>query len=781
LAQTAVLADAWWTYQQDCNGDGCKAGTLFGDHARLNWSSDVTNCNGTLNVFEIVYSKPCISNAWTAIYTNSLHAINGCASENQRSYDVAMGSSCACRDYKIEVYRQGQSTPDDVRSGSNDPDLTQHKEQLLSEDYCLSDFFATCVTLNGAYGTESDDNTYATKEPGEPNHAGNPGGKSLWYCWTAKTNAPITIDTIGSSFDTLLAVYTGSTVSNLTLIANNDDISSPDNRQSRVTFTPTIGTTYHIAVDGFGGASGLVTLNWNQLGSALPDLIMWGPAATYSVFSQTFSTNDCEVLEGCVTAGPHLLLSFTTETRNIGAGDLVMGDPATNSLFRWASCHQHYHFEQFAEYNLLTTNGNVVAAGHKVGFCLEDAHSWASNANPQVKYNCYYQGIQAGWADVYSAGLPCQFIDVTSVPAGNYMLQLTVNPDNLFPESNTANNTTLVPITIPVTCYFSPANDNFTNAAVITSTPISIYELDNCASKQTGEPNHAGNSGGNSIWWTWTPTSNQTAVITTKGSGFDTLLAVYTGNTVSTLSVVASNDDIIPNVWHQSALSFAATAGTHYRIAVDGYSGAYGPAMLNINPPGNDDFASAYVITGRVGVTSGYTLGASKEPSEPSHAGDVGGHSVWYRWTAPIQGPVDFNTAGSTFNTTLAVYTGNNVTNLTVVAANNDDVQGQQSSRVDFHANAGTTYQIAVDGFGGDSGYTTLKWNMNSALSVYRRPTGTVELDFTGVNGQKYGVLVSSNLANWTTQAIRTMSGNSIQYIDSSHASRCFYRTVLVP
>jgi hypothetical protein len=202
---------------------------------------------------------------------------------------------------------------------------------------------------------------------------------------------------------------------------------------------------------------------------------------------------------------------------------------------------------------------------------------------------------------------------------------------------------------------------------------------------------------------------------------------------------------------------------------------------LNLNPPGNDDFANAYLISGRSGVTNGYTLGASKEPSEPSHAGDVGGHSIWYRWTAPIAGPVDFNTAGSTFNTTLAVYTGTVVTNLTVVAANNDDVQGQVSSRVDFHANAGTTYQIAVDGFGGDSGYNTLRWNMNSALSVYRRPTGTVEVDFTGVNGQKYGVLVSSNLANWTTQAIRTMSGNSVQYIYSAGVSRCFYRTVLVP
>jgi len=39
-----------------------------------------------------------------------------------------------------------------------------------------------------------------------------------------------------------------------------------------------------------------------------------------------------------------------------------------------------------------------------------------------------------------------------------------------------------------------------------------------------------------------------------------------------------------------------------------------------------------------------------------AHAGEVGGHSVWFRWTAPASGPVDFNTVGSDFNTTLAVY-----------------------------------------------------------------------------------------------------------------------------
>src|SRR4029077_8126615 len=119
---------------------------------------------------------------------------------------------------------------------------------------------------------------------------------------------------------------------------------------------------YRIAVDGFGGASGILEINWNQTGGALPDLIIWGPAASPTVITRTFASSDCEVVEGCEPTGTRTLLSFTTETRNIGAGDLVMGDPSTNSLFIFATCHQHYHFEHFANYTLLNSNGVTVAS-----------------------------------------------------------------------------------------------------------------------------------------------------------------------------------------------------------------------------------------------------------------------------------------------------------------------------------------------------------------------------------------------------------------------------------
>src|SRR5580765_4971376 len=60
--------------------------------------------------------------------------------------------------------------------------------------------------------------------------------------------------------------------------------------------------------------------------------------------------------------------------------------------------------------------------------------------------------------------------------------------------------------------------------------------------------------------------------------------------------------------------------------------------------PANDNFASAIALFGTAGTTSGTTALATKQPGEPNHAGNAGGHSIWYAWTAPSSGPITFFT-----------------------------------------------------------------------------------------------------------------------------------------
>src|SRR5204863_718188 len=93
--------------------------------------------------------------------------------------------------------------------------------------------------------------------------------------------------------------------------------------------------------------------------------------------------------------------------------------------------------------------------------------------------------------------------------------------------------------------------------------------------KQSGQPNHAGKRGGKSIWFAWhAPSTPATVTVDTQGSNFDTLLGVNTGGAVNALAAVASNDHYGGSRW--SRVSFAATPGTTYRIAVDGRNGRSG-------------------------------------------------------------------------------------------------------------------------------------------------------------------------------------------------------------
>ncbi len=128
----------------------------------------------------------------------------------------------------------------------------------------LNDAFANATPLFGlpvsAFGT----NVGATQEPGELTNTGDSGLQSVWWTWTAPATGFVTINTVGSNFDTTLGVYTGSNVAALTQVAGNDD-DNTGNLTSSVRFDAIAGTTYHISVNGFFDgdttATGLITLN----------------------------------------------------------------------------------------------------------------------------------------------------------------------------------------------------------------------------------------------------------------------------------------------------------------------------------------------------------------------------------------------------------------------------------------------------------------------------------------------------------------------------------------
>lgn len=122
-----------------------------------------------------------------------------------------------------------------------------------------NDNFVNAATIN-LNQTKTANNATATKEAGEPSHAGNAGGRSLWWNFQAVTSGPVRVTTGGSNFDTLLGVYIGNAVNSLSLVASNDDENNPSILTSLLTFNAVAGTVYRIAVDGFNGASGNIQL-----------------------------------------------------------------------------------------------------------------------------------------------------------------------------------------------------------------------------------------------------------------------------------------------------------------------------------------------------------------------------------------------------------------------------------------------------------------------------------------------------------------------------------------
>lgn len=555
-----------------------------------------------------------------------------------------------------------------------------------------NDSFAAAQSLaSNPAGSVTGANRGATKEVGEPDHGGNPGGRSVWYRWTAPSAGVTTFDTLGSGFDTLLAVYLGGAVSGLTLVANSDDL--PNLTNSLVTFVTTPGTSYAIAVDGYRSelstageaSSGSLQLNWTS-SSTLPAISSFQPDR---------------------------------------------GEPGT----------------------LVTVRGVNLGGITVVTF----------------------QGVPAAFrilspgeiAATVPADAPTGFIQVASATGSARALA-------------------------PFTVVHPPPNDSFSQAQRIEGPAGFVLGNNRDAGKQSGEPAHAANAGGGSVWYRWVAPSSGPCQFDTQGSTFDTLLAVYTGDNLVALTPVVSNDDSSPGP--TSRVFWTAQAGQEYRVAVDGRNGATGDISLSWSPaillpgissfapasgpigstvvvrgtnladtlelrfngvqtsfttdsgiqvtavvplgantgpvsittpngtavspdvftvtigPPNDPFASPEILPATAGVVARSTVGASKEPTEPDHAEDVGGRSVWFAWTAPSNGTWRFDTGGSQFDTLLAAYTGSTLASLTP-AESNDDARFDLTSEIFLEATAGATYYIAVDGYSGDSGEMILKYH----------------------------------------------------------------------
>jgi hypothetical protein len=164
-------------------------------------------------------------------------------------------------------------------------------------------------------------------------------------------------------------------------------------------------------------------------------------------------TNSCLVNEQCVTGtGRRRVVRFGTRIANIGNRDVATGAPgASNPLWTYDACHGHYHFANYADYDLIDVpTSTPLPIGTKNGFCMLDLETWDRElaVNGCNTYDCNNQGISVGCADVYDSSLQCQWVDITGVPNGTYDLRVTANPERVISELDYENNVATVRIAI---------------------------------------------------------------------------------------------------------------------------------------------------------------------------------------------------------------------------------------------------------------------------------------------------------------------------------------------
>ncbi|KAK7945220.1 hypothetical protein WMY93_000948 [Mugilogobius chulae] len=171
-------------------------------------------------------------------------------------------------------------------------------------------------------------------------------------------------------------------------------------------------------------------------------------AGTYVQRMQMYALR-CAAEENCLARSAYsptvrdidfrVLLRFPQKVRNQGTADFLPVKPRYQ--WDWHSCHQHYHsMEAFSNYDLLdSVTGRKVAEGHKASFCLEDT---SCEPGFRRRYACtsHTQGLSPGCHDIYAANIDCQWIDITDVPPGSYVLKITVNPNFHVLESDFTNN-----------------------------------------------------------------------------------------------------------------------------------------------------------------------------------------------------------------------------------------------------------------------------------------------------------------------------------------------------
>ena len=392
---------------------------------------------------------------------------------------------------------------------------------IVSVDWQLvdgADQFADAAAIRGDSGFVRTSNVDATIENGEPRHSNKRSGNTIWYRWRPEASGLATLSLQGSSFDTLLAVYAGPTLSQLTDIENDDDRGGFST--SRLQFNAIAGVDYMIAIGGFNGASGNILFSWELDAAQLLSIprIRISPEKNTADFGEPYQLR-------------------TSISGNLQGIQL-----------------QWFH------------NGAAIPGATGTTLDIESAQPGDTGA--------YWITIDAGGATGRTK--PAHL--TVNVPRRGKIIRELVLEEKFADLFFFVQDFNPAPLFQPQ-AFGSP----FRTAAASLATGFTGAQIFNTfgATKEAGEPDHCGIPGGASQWFAYQAPADGELTISTEGSDFDTVMAVYTstGSSFADLTEVTCDNDSGAD-GQDSIVTFNATEDTIYYIAVDGVEAATGTVNL---------------------------------------------------------------------------------------------------------------------------------------------------------------------------------------------------------
>ena len=527
---------------------------------------------------------------------------------------------------------------------------------LSFDNFDNFDNFVNAVPLGGGSQTFTYDNSTATAEPLEPAHAGAIPSHSIWFSWTAPGHSWVKISTAFSTFDTVLAVYTGDSLATLTPVIANDN-ADESLKSSFVSFYAIPGTKYYFAVDGAGGSAGSIFFQFLEIPfQPGPPVLLSQPGDAFVVLGGAVNFN------AAVAGTPPLSFQWWKDSQPIPG--------ATNPLLSFS--------------NVKTTNAGV--------YSLTVSNQLGSVRSTNARLEMIVSPIITRQPD-----------SITNEPGSTAVFAVTAIgvPTMRFKWYKDG---------VPIPAYKAPSTASTLSIPKITASDTGVYTV------RVFNDFGSRNSETARLSLSRDPTPTESAV---RISAVHSTRNVPAGGGVS-FDVALTGEQPVQIQWYHDQQPIPGATNQVYRIDETRLedSGTYSVAAKNafgsatnqgvqfvarsLPHPANDNFSGRKILVDG-STASESTQNATMEPLEPQPYPGQGGKSLWWTWTAPADGVVMVEARGNQLYCLIAAYHGDSIDSLQLVDRQfTSETFG--GAALSLLVVAGETLQFQVDSYYGYNG-----------------------------------------------------------------------------